>query len=171
MRIISFVTLFAVLLVSPVFAQQTSFQDPLLDQFAGKWVLRGTIDGKETTHDIEAAWVLAHQYMQIHEVSREKDAKGDPAYEAIVYIGWDQHAEEYDCLWLDVTGGGGLTGQGIGHAKRESSQIAFVFKSGGSILFHNTFVRDGGADAWRWVMDGDENGKLQPFGRLTLTRK
>ena len=43
-------------------AQQGGFQDALLDKFVGSWVLSGTIDGKQTTHDVEAAWVLDHQY-------------------------------------------------------------------------------------------------------------
>jgi hypothetical protein len=39
---------------SSVSAQQTTFQDSLFDHFIGKWVLQGTIEGKETTHDIAA---------------------------------------------------------------------------------------------------------------------
>jgi len=79
-----------VLTSSPVSAQQTTFQDTLLDHFIGNWVLQGTIEGKETTHDVVAEWVLGHQYVQFHEVSREKKSRGEPAYEATVFIGWDQ---------------------------------------------------------------------------------
>ena len=49
----------------------------------------GTIARKDTTHDIVSEWVLGHQYLRIHERSREKDGKGQPQYEAIVFIGWD----------------------------------------------------------------------------------
>ncbi len=34
--------------------------DSLLERLAGKWVLKGTIAGKETIHDVTAQWVLAH---------------------------------------------------------------------------------------------------------------
>src|SRR5579872_4632366 len=44
--------------VGLAFGQQPTFHDPLLDHLAGNWVLQGTIAGKETTHDVEAAWVL-----------------------------------------------------------------------------------------------------------------
>lgn len=152
-------------------AQQTSLQDSLLVHSVGKWVLQGTIAGQQTTHDVDVAWVLAHQYLQIHEVSREKNADGSPAYEAIVYIGWDQQTSQYDCLWLDVTGGGGLTGQGIGHAKRDGDKIEFLFKGGDGSLFHTTFAYDQASDTWQWLMDGEENAKLQPFARVKLTRK
>ena len=115
----SFLT-FALLamLVSPASAQPSTWQDPLLDHMTGKWILRGTIDGKQTTHDVVVEWVLGHQYIRLHEVSREKQASGQPAYEAIVFVGWDQPSSQYACLWLDSTGGGGLKGQAIGHAKR-----------------------------------------------------
>lgn len=152
------------------FAQQTTLQDSLLDQMAGKWVLEGAIAGQKTTHDVDAQWVLAHEYLQIHEVSREKDSTGAPAYEAIVYIGADQPPGEFACLWLDVTGGGGLNGQAIGHGKRNGNQIAFLFKGGDGSLFHTTFIHDAGNDTWQWVMDGEENGELHPFARVTLRR-
>jgi hypothetical protein len=160
-----------ILLWLPAFSQQTTFQDPLLDHMIGKWVLKGTIEGSVTTHDIDAEWVLGHQYVQLHEVSREKDAKGQAAYEAIVFIGWDQPSSQYACLWLDTTGGGGLTGQAIGHAKRSGDEIAFLFKAGDGSLFHTTFAYNKSTDTWQWLMDGEEKGKLQPFARVKLTRK
>jgi hypothetical protein len=153
------------------FGQDSTFQDPLLEHMVGKWSLQGTIAGQETTHDINIEWVLAHQYLQIREKSHEKDAKGEAAYEAIVYIGWDQHARQYSCLWLDITNGGGLSAQAIGHAKRAGDQMAFLFKGGDGSLFHTTFAYDRKVDQWQWLMDAEENGKLQPFARLTQTRK
>ena len=171
MRTTIAVTILITLTSSAALTQQNSFQDSLLEHAVGNWVLQGTIAGQQTTHDIDVAWVLAHQYLQIHEVSREKNADGSPAYEAIVYIGWDQSTRQYDCLWLDVTGGGGLTGQGIGHAKKDGDKIEFLFKGGDGSLFHTTFAYDQASDTWQWLMDGEENGKLQPFARVRLTRK
>jgi hypothetical protein len=154
-----------------VSAQQTTFQDSLLDHIIGKWVLHGTIAEKETTHDIVAQWVLGHQYLQLHEVSREKNTTGEAMYEAIVYIGWDQNTKQYACLWLDITGGGGLSAQAIGHAELSGDKMAFLFKGTDGSLFHTTFVYDKGSDIWIWLMDSEENGKLQSFARLKLTRE
>jgi hypothetical protein len=70
----------------------------LLDRLAGQWVLQGTIAGKQTTHDVQVGWVLKREYLRLHEISREKDAKGDPAYEAIVFVSWDPKTQEYICL-------------------------------------------------------------------------
>jgi hypothetical protein len=151
-------------------AQQPPFQDPLLDHMIGKWVLRGTIGGSETTHDIDAQWVLDHQYVRLHEVSREKNAEGRAAYEAIVFIGWDKSSSRYACLWLDSTGGGGISARAIAYAKRNGDEIAFLFNGGDGSIFHTTFVYDKGSDTWQWLMDGEEGGKLEPFARVELTR-
>ncbi len=162
----------SIVLVSvSVTAQQTTFQDPLLDHLIGKWVLHGTIQGRETTHNIDSEWVLGHQYVRLHEVSREKNAQGRAEYEAIVFIGWDQVSSEYACLWLDTTGGGGISSQVIGHAKRAGNEIAFLFKykDGGS--FHTTFAYNKSTDTRQWLMDGEEGGKLQPFARAKLTKR
>lgn len=148
-------------------ARGQALQDPLLDHMTGHWVLQGIIAGQQIVHDIDAQWVLAHQYIQFHEVSREKDAKGQPAYDAIVYIGWDSGLSQYSCLWLDSTGGGGLDGKGIAHAKRGSDQLAFLFLG----TFHTTFIYDKATDSWQWTMDDEEQGKLVPFARVKLLRK
>ena len=78
--------LFVVLLGGAVQAQQTSFQDSLLDRMTGKWMLQGTIAGQNTTHDVTVEWVLAHNYLQIHEVSREKDVQGAARLMAVFFI-------------------------------------------------------------------------------------
>ena len=147
------------------------FQDALLDRMTGAWVMRGTIEGKETTHDLTVQWVLGHLYLQIREVSREKDAAGKPAYEAVVFVGWDAKANDYACEWLDNTGGGGLTAQGIAHGTKSGDAIAFLFHGGDGSLFHTTFAYAAADGSWQWIMDGEANGKLEPFARLRVTRK
>jgi hypothetical protein len=160
-----------VLLSLPASAQQQTFQDPLLDHLVGTWVLRGTIAEGETTHDIACEWALGHQYVSFNEVSREKNAAGQAEYEAIVFIGWDQALGQYACLWLDNTGGGGLTGQAIGHAKRDGDAIPFRFMGANGSVFLNTFRYSKESDAWEWRMEGEENGKMQPFALVKLTKK
>ena len=149
------------------FGQQPTFHDALLDQFQGKWVLQGTILGRQTTHDVNAQWVLGHQYLQIREVSREKNAQGEPDYQATVFVGWDQAKSQYLCIWMDTYGGGFAA---VGHATKSGDQIPFVFK-GDNSEFRTTFLYDRKADSWEWRMDSAENGALKPFARLKLTKK
>ena len=169
MKIIIRTVLLIIFAWANLYSQQTTFQDTLLERMVGDWTLRGTIAGQETTHDVSVSWILDHQYIQLKEVSREKNANGKPAYEALVFIGWDSSLSEYVCLWLDVTGGGGLNPKAFAYAKRDGDEIAFLFKLG-SENFHTTFVYDRDKDSWRWIMDGEEKGKLQPFARVKLTR-
>ena len=160
-------------------AQTQASRDPkytsrreLLDRLTGHWVAQGVIGKQQTTHDIDAKWVLDKEYVQIHEISREKDASGKPQYEAILHVVWDPKAGEYACLWLDTTGIANFPPEGVGHAKPEPADtIAFVFKDPGGGGDLTTFTYDRAKDAWTWTIDNEaRDGKLTPFARLTLTR-
>lgn len=153
-------------------AQPSPANDGFLQQLSGAWVLRGEIAGRTTIHDITAEWILDRLYLQVHESSREKGANGKPAYEAVVLLGWDAAAAEYQCLWLDSTGGGGLSPTFFARGKRTGDAIPFLFRSAdGAVSFNNTFSYDGSSDSWTWHMDNIENGKDIPFGRVRLTRQ
>jgi hypothetical protein len=143
-------------------------KDALLDHLVGHWVLQGTIAGSATTHDIDADWVLANGYVRLHEVSREKDAQGNPKYEAIVLVGYDRAKSRYVCFWFDVTGVASPDTGAV--AQRDGDTLPFVFKDP-SGDFHTTFAYDAKNDTWTWRMDGEDKGKLQPFARVTLTRR
>ena len=154
----------------PAFSQQP-IQDSLLGHMSGKWLPKGTIEGKETTHDIVTEWVLGHEYIQIKEVSREKNANGKPVYDAIVYIGLNKDLTEYSCLWLDNTGSNGLNAQAFGHAKRNGNKLEFQFKITDNSIFHTTFTYNPQEDSWQWTMDDEENGKWQSFAKMKLTKE
>ena len=152
-------------------AQATKPPTELLERMTGRWVLEGTIAGKTTTHDVDVNWVLNGQYVQLHEVSRERDAQGRPAYEAIVYLTWEPSRGEYSCLWLDSTSNVGLSNGVLGRAKPSGDELRLLFKYGDGNTFHTTFSYDRKADTWQWKMDGEEKGQLVPFARVTLRRK
>ena len=172
MKTILRIILFTFLVSFSISAQQSSFQDSLLERMTGSWILKGTIAGQEVTHDIVVSWILEHQYLQIYEISREKDEDGTAAYEALVLIGWDSDSSKYACLWLDVTGGGGISAQAvIGYAERNGDEIPFLFKMNEESVWHTTFAYDRNTDTWQWNMDGEDNGKFKPFARVKLTRK
>jgi hypothetical protein len=155
-----------VLLAGAASAQQPTLHDDLLDRLVGRWILTGTIAGRETTHDVTAEWTLNHQFVAVHELSRERDADGRPAYQATAYVGWHEAKKLYVCYWLDVFGGGFA---GAGYAEPRPNELPFVFGEAGE-AFHNTFVFDPAARAWQWRMDNDHHGALEPFARVQLTR-
>jgi len=160
------------LIAPPATAQTGGLEDPLLDRLIGDWVLTGVIAGDSTTHDVVFEWVLEHQYVQMYELARERDASGRRAYEAIVFIGWDEPSQRYACLWLDSTGGGGLTGEGIGYAAPSGDSLPFFFRFPDGSPFHTTFAYRRATDTWEWSMDGEnDDGTRRPFARVTLRRK
>lgn len=169
MRILKWAAMLGLVTLSgSAVAQQSTFHDALLDGLIGKWVLTGTIAHRQIIHDVTATWVLNHQYVELQEVSRDKNANGDPFYTARVYIGWDQPTARYVCVWLDDYGD--ISTQSLGHAPRGGDSIAFVFQDvGDSGKFHTTFAYDAPHHRWTMDMDNELNGKLSPFARTVLT--
>jgi len=163
---LGFVALALALSLSP-HAQEADFQDKLLDRFTGRWILTGTIAGDDVVHSIDAQWVLGHHYLRFDESTE----RGEIGYEATVIIGWDEPTDRYVCLWLDSTGGSGLSNGILGYAEKSEDELAFVF-SGDTSRFHTTFSYDRSNDTWYWTMDSEkEEGQFQPFARLTMKRK
>jgi hypothetical protein len=146
-------------------------QDSLLTLLTGKWVLKGTIAGQQTTHDIQCDWVLGHQYIQFSEVSREKDNNGNPSYEAKVFITWNKTSKLFDCLWLDNTGNEGLKDGAVGHSAYLSNRLEFIFSIADGSHFFTTFNYDKSTGQWQLLMDGEAKGRKEPFARLSMERE
>lgn len=142
----------------------------LLDHLAGDWVLHGTIDGRESTHDVHAEWVLNREYIHLHEVSRDKGRDGK-IYEAIVYLAWHAKRNEYTCMWLDSTGGGGLAPEGIALGKESGNVIPLVFTLPRDESLHTTFTYNEKNDTWSFTIDDVTKDKSERFANMTLTRR
>lgn len=146
--------------------------DALLEKLTGHWVMTGTIGKQDVTHDVDVDWILKRQYVRIHEVSREKDADGELAYEAWIHIVWDKENAEYAVMWLDNTGTTNFAAEGVGHGKPDGDRILFVWKSADLSGIRNTFAFDRASETWSWTIDNvDKSGTLSPFAKLTLKRK
>lgn len=168
LRTICFIALITATCVS--FAQQSADSPiQLLDHLAGHWVLKGAMGGKQTTHYVDADWVLNREYLRLHEVSDAKKPNGDPAYEAIIFISWNAKPQEYKCLWLDNTSGAGLSNP-IARAKPQQHAIPFVWVLSQSEL-HTTFTYDASSDTWTWTIDDVKDGKADRFADVRLTRR
>lgn len=162
--------LIALLLTSRLPAQSLP-PDSLFHRLTGRWVLRGTIARQQTIHDVTFEWLLGREYLQMHEVSRERSATGSPAYEAVVLFGRDPQTGVYACLWLDNTGAGAFDAAGVGRGSVAGDSIPFLFRYTATDNFHTTFVYDRATDSWQWHMDNDSAGVRRPFARVTLTRR
>jgi hypothetical protein len=164
----------AMLAAAPLPAQSAAPAAPadtLLDHLIGSWVLEGPMAGRQVVHDVTFSWVLGREYVQLHEISRERTATGAPAYEAIVYIMRDPSTGQYACLWLDNTAASPFDPRGVGHAVAAGDSIPFVFRDSPTDGFRNTFVYERASDTWQWHLDNEHDGALKPFARVTLRRR
>lgn len=167
----SFVLLIIAACLAPAaFAQTLAERHTPLDHLAGRWVMTGVIAGQDIVHDLEAEWVLGGHYLFFHEIARERNEQGNPAYESRVYFGWDEAGERLVCLWLDVTGGGGLVPHGLGYGKPDGDRIPFVWGEGTDGQIHNTFIYLAEQDSWAWQIDNVREGVSSNFARVTLQR-
>jgi hypothetical protein len=145
--------------------------DSLFPRLIGHWVLRGTIARQQTVHDVSFEWMLGHEYVRMHEVSRERGLNGAPAYEAVVLFGRDPRTGAYACLWMDNTAAAAFPSEGTGRGSVAGDSIPFLFRYTATTSFHTTFVYDRAKDSWQWHMDNDSSGVRRPFARVTLTRR
>lgn len=145
--------------------------DSVFHRLVGRWVLQGTIAGQQTTHDVSFTWMLGHSYVQMHEVSREKNSDGTAAYEAVVLFGRDPKSGEYAALWLDNTESAAFPEAGTGRGRVAGDSLPFLFRYSATDRFHTTFVFHRAADSWEWHMDNDSSGVRKPFARVTLRRR
>ena len=151
-------------------AQQPPVNSPVLDHLAGKWLMHGTVGKQSVTHDLDAEWVLQHHYLRFHEVSRDKNDKGEPHYEATVFIAWNEKTKQYACVWMDVYGG--ATPESIGLATPKENELAFVFTDEhGQTSFTNTFLYDPKTNTWENRLDNVAKGVATPFARFNLTKQ
>ena len=151
-------------------AQQAPVNSSLLDHLAGKWVMQGTVGKQPATHDFDAEWVLQHHYLRFREVSRDKNDKAEPQYEATVFIGWNEKTKQYGCTWMDVYGG--ATRESIGIATPKENELAFVFADEhGETSFTNTFIYDPKTNTWDDQLDNVVKDQAKPFARFKLTKQ
>lgn len=166
-RLLIVATMFSALIAT---AQQAPTNSPLLDHLAGKWLMEGNVGKQSVTHDFDAEWVLQHHYLRFHEVSRDKNDKGESQYDATVFIGWNEKTKQYACVWLDVYGG--LTSESIGVATPKENELDFVFMNEqGEKSFTNSFVYDPKTNTWKNRLDNVVKGEAKPFARFKLRKE
>jgi hypothetical protein len=143
------------------------FHDDLLDHLAGRWKITGTIVGQQREMELTAEWVLNHQFLFLDEKDSTAVA-GKPAYEAHIYIGYDNASERYVIHWIDVFGG--RFSETLGYGTRAGNSIKFIFEYPDG-PFHNTFTWNPGDKSWHFFLEQkNAEGKWKAFADQTATR-
>jgi hypothetical protein len=143
-----------------------ALRDPCLDNFVGDWsVARTMSNGRTIEGTMRGAWVLKHQFIQLHYGAGEKA----PEYETLVFIGFDDAAKKYVCHWVDVFGG---RYSGIGHGKLDPNllgiEFLFDFQDG---PLANKFGFDPETKSWTSLIRREENGQWKTFPEEKWTKK
>jgi Protein of unknown function (DUF1579) len=150
-------------------AQSTAdWRDDLVEQMVGSWKLQGPIMGRDAHHEVEAEWVLNHQFLRIHEKTEAGAPGSEKRCDAIWFLGYDPVSERYVLHLLDVFGG--RFSEMLGYGVRDGNAIRFVFEYPDG-PFHTVFQWSSEKDTWQWLMtQKDKDGKWATFGDLKLTR-
>ncbi len=144
------------------------WRDDLVDHLVGTWKLEAEIMGREAHHEVEAEWVLNHQFVRIHEKTEVGAPGSEKRYEAIWFLGYDPVSERYVLHLLDIFGG--RFSETLGYGVRDGNTIRFVFEYPDG-PFHTAFLWSPEKDTWQWLMtQKDKDGKWTTFGDLKLTR-
>jgi len=82
---------------------------------------RSTNSRNNNSNTLSAAWVLSHQFLQLH----MKDSALPSRYEAIVLIGFVHASGEYVAHWIDTFGG---KFSAVGKGRRTGNSVEFRFE-------------------------------------------
>jgi len=137
-------------------------RSPLAD-LIGSWKATGQVGQKPVAYEARAEWVLGGSFLRL----TLTDVATPPAYQAEVYIGWDDVSERYVCHWLDGFGARSSETLGYGVFAGDALTLVFEYPSG---PFHTKFQRlEGGR--WEVTMRGkDGNGPWLPFASYAFSR-
>ncbi len=139
------------------------FEDELISKLEGEWLVTREIRGTTVQNTLSAAWVLSHQFLQLH----MKDTAHPSRYEAIVLIGYIYATGEYVAHWTDSFGG---KFSAMGKGKRVGNTVEFRFEYADGPFF-NTFSWNPDADVWQMRLENqDTQGKRSLFALDTVRR-
>jgi hypothetical protein len=157
------------LLISATLAQTSApWRDDLVDHLTGAWKMDGTVMGKQAHHQVQAEWILGHQFLRIHEQTDVNAPKDEHPYEADWYLGCDDVSQRYVLHLLDVFGG--RFSETLGYGTRDGNEIRFVFEYPDG-PFHTTFRWNPAQGTWAWLMEQkNKAGKWTQFADLKLTK-
>jgi hypothetical protein len=129
----------------------------------GRWVVNVDVYGHKFTSDREAEWTLSHQYMRIHEKSREVVPWLKIPFERIMYIGYNHSSKRYVVYELNVHGADTpFAPEGFSYGLRSGNELAVEHKNGADVLAKSRLLWDPASKTWNMQSWRVINGKDQP---------
>jgi len=144
------------------------WKDELVDHMSGNWVLSGQVLGREAHHELQAEWLLNHQFLRLHEKTSHDAPASERHYEAIWFLGYDSISDRYVLHLMDIFGT--RYSETLGYGARDGNSIRFVFEYPEG-PFHTTFSWSPETGSWRWLLEEkNKEGKWANFAEFKLTR-
>ncbi len=166
-----FRTLLLIAALAPMHAPAQAppeWKDDLADHMVGTWKIDGQVMGREAHHDVQAEWVLNHQFLRIDERTATSAPASERRYEAIWFLGYDAVSERYVLHLLDVFGT--RYSETLGYGTRDGNAIRFVFEYPDG-PFHTTYHWSPETGSWQWRLEEkNKEGKWITFAEFKLTR-
>jgi len=136
-----------------------------LDGLQGTWAMAGTLGGKPVRYVADGQRALGGAFMKLHMI----DVGSPPQYEADVYVGYDQNANDFIAHWLDRFGAAGA--RVVARGERQGRQLVFLFPYADG-AFRDTFTwQPDSGGSWSLLLESQRpNGAWSTFATYTLTR-
>jgi hypothetical protein len=151
---------------APSFAQNAEdtadgrFHDELLNRLVGEWNVTAIAHGSMFTSDIDAKWILNHQFFHIHLKSHEVIPWWHVQMEYEEFIGYNHINKRYVVHGMSIEGNDYDPSEGFCYAYRSGSEFKTVAKFGSDSLIVQRFTWEPAPGTWhiesRWVISGIE---------------
>ncbi len=103
------------------------FHDDLLDRLVGNWHDTSVAHGSTFTSEVDARWVLNHQYLLLHLKSNEVVPWWGVQMEYFQYIGYNHYKQRYTIHGMSIEGDEDLS-EGFYYGYRSGNDFKTVAK-------------------------------------------
>lgn len=143
------------------------FHDDLLDHLVGNWHDTAVAHGSVFTSEVDANWVLNHQYLLIHLKSNEVVPWWHVQMEYDEYIGYNHYQQRYIVHGMSIEGDEDLS-EGFSYGYRNGNDFKTITKFSADTNIVQHFIWQPVSNTWLIQSRPEINGKE---GELFLEMK
>ena len=135
------------------------FHDELLNNLVGKWTISGIAHGTAFQNlNLEAEWIMNHQYLQIHEKGTDTVPWLKMPWEAMFLIGYNFNDKRYVVYELNVRGVDEPY-EGFSYATRSGNKFKISSKTGSNESINQYFIWEPASKSWHLETRLEKAGK------------
>ncbi|MBX2923961.1 MAG: hypothetical protein KF746_17310 [Chitinophagaceae bacterium] len=152
-----------IFVVTTVFTQTKDttdgrFHDDLLDHLVGNWHVTAVAHGSRFTSEMDARWILNHQYLLIHLKSNEVIPWWGVEMEYYQYIGYNRNKQRYTIHGMSIEGDADLS-EGFFYGYRSGNEFKTVAKFSSDTSVVQRLIWQPDMNTWLIQSRPEINGK------------